>query len=119
MEKLRDGDVVDQKIREIIAREIEDVKSKLDALSRKDLLAAIDAFETGVSYLYKAMDLETDAATKLRQRRNEVQLKEAVSLPTSPAHVDLIVIDAGMRNMELTEFGEESKNIALSGKKEI
>ena len=51
VEKLRDGDVVDQKIREIVAREIEDVKSKLDALSRKDLLAAIDVFETGVSYL--------------------------------------------------------------------
>ena len=47
--------MVDQKIREIIAREIEDVESKLDALSRKDLLAAIDAFETGVSYLYKAI----------------------------------------------------------------
>ena len=117
LEKLKDGDVVDQKIREIIGREIEDVKSKLDALSRKDLLAAIDAFETGVSYLYKAIDLETDAATKLRQRRNEAQLKEARSLPTSPAHGDLIVIDAGMRNMELTEFGEESKTSLYQGKK--
>ena len=68
VEKLRAGDVVDQKIREIIAREIEDVKSKLDALSRKDLLAAIDAFGKGVSYLYKAIDLKTDAATRLRQR---------------------------------------------------
>ncbi|XP_068673425.1 uncharacterized protein [Montipora foliosa] len=116
VEKLKDGDVVDQKIREIIAREIEDVKSKLDALSRKDLLAAIDAFETGVGYLYKAMDLQTDAATKARQRTDEAQLKEAVSLTTSPAPVDSIVLAAGIRNMELTEFIGEARRALSEGK---
>ncbi|XP_068762324.1 uncharacterized protein [Montipora capricornis] len=116
VEKLRDGDVVDQKIREIIAREIEDVKSKLDALSRKDLLAAIDAFETGLRYLYKASDLKTDAATRSRQTANEAQLKEAVSLTTSPAPVDSIVLAAGMRNMELTEFVGEARRALSQGK---
>ncbi|XP_068670856.1 uncharacterized protein [Montipora foliosa] len=116
VEKLRDGDVVDQKIREIIAREIEDVKSKLDALSRKDLLAAIDAFETGLRYLYKARDLETDAATRSRERADEAHLKEAVSLPTSPAHVDAIVLTAEMRNMELTEFVGDARRALSEGK---
>ena len=115
VEKLRDGDVVDQKIREIIAREIEDVKSKLDALSRKDLLAAIDAFETGLRYLYKAVDLESDAATRERQRADEAQLKDAVSLPTSPAFLD--AIDAAeMRNTELTEFVGETRRALSQGK---
>ena len=116
VENLRDGDVVDQKLREIIAREIEDVKSKLDALSRKDLLAAIDAFETGVSYLYKAMDLETDEATRSRQRADEAQFKEAVSLPTSPAPIKSIVLAAAMRNMELTEFVGEARRALSEGK---
>ena len=46
--KLKRGDVTDNKIREFIQREMNDIKSKLDALSRKDLLTAIDAFQVGV-----------------------------------------------------------------------
>ena len=116
VEKLRDGDVVDQKIRNIIAREIKDVKSKLDALSRRDLLAAIDAFETGVRYLYKAVD--TDVATRSAQRADEEQLRDAVSLPTSPprAPVNSVVLTAGMRNMELKEFRGEAKRALSQGK---
>ena len=35
-EILKDGDVTDQKLHSLMVKEIEDVKSKLDALSRKD-----------------------------------------------------------------------------------
>ena len=115
-EKLRDGDVVDQKIREIIEREIEDVRSKLDALSRKDLLTAIDAFETGISYLYEAVDLLPGAATRARKREDEAQLKEAMSLLTSSAPVDAIVLATGMRNMELTEFVGDARRALSDGK---
>ena len=76
-EILKDGDVVDKKIREIIAREIEDVKLKLDALSRKDLLAAIDAFETGLRYLYRAMELETDATLSQGKERFKMAREKA------------------------------------------
>ena len=41
-EKLKEGDVTDQKFRGLIVREIDDIKSKLDGLSRKDLVASID-----------------------------------------------------------------------------
>ncbi|XP_068716087.1 uncharacterized protein [Montipora foliosa] len=116
VKKLRDGDVVDQKIREIIAREIEDVRSKLDALSRKDLLTAIDAFETGISYLYEAVDLLPGAARRGRKREDEAQLKEAVSLPTSSAPVDEIVLATGMRNMEPTEFVGDARRALSDGK---
>ena len=54
-EKLKDGDVTDNKIRELIQREINDIKSKLDARSRKDLLTALDAFQVGVRYLHQAL----------------------------------------------------------------
>ena len=62
-EKLKEGDVSDQKIRELIQREMNDIKSKLDALSRKDLLSAIDAFEVGVQYLHHALE------NRLRERQ--------------------------------------------------
>ena len=45
-EKLKEGDVTTNKIRELIQREINDIKSKLDALSRKDLLTAIVLFKS-------------------------------------------------------------------------
>ena len=44
-ERLKDGEVADQKFRDIIVRELEDIKTKLDGLARMYLLAAIDAFE--------------------------------------------------------------------------
>ena len=40
-EKLKDGDVTDQQLRSWIMDEIDDVKSKLDAMARKDLGASI------------------------------------------------------------------------------
>ena len=44
-ERLKEGDVTEQKFRSVIVREIDDIKSKLDGLSRKDLLARISFFE--------------------------------------------------------------------------
>ena len=71
-EKLKEGDVTDKKIRELIQREINDIKSKLDVLSRKDLLTAVDAFEGGVRYLYQAREIAFDtvkSATCAKQTR--------------------------------------------------
>ena len=55
-EKLKDGDVTDQIFRDLIVREIDDVKSKLDGLSRKDLLASISFFKEGIELLYRVFD---------------------------------------------------------------
>ena len=38
-ERLKEGDVTDQKFRGLIVQEMDDIKSKLDGLSRKDLRA--------------------------------------------------------------------------------
>ena len=43
-ERLKEGDVTEQKFLSVIVREIDDIKSKLDGLSRKDLLASISFF---------------------------------------------------------------------------
>ena len=40
-EWLRDGEMTQQKFRGVIVREIEETKSRLDGLARKDLLASI------------------------------------------------------------------------------
>ena len=54
-EKLRDGDVTDAKIREIVVRELDDIKKKLEGLSRKDLLSSCTLLQEGVDLLYLSL----------------------------------------------------------------
>ena len=64
----------------------------------------------------KQFDLETDEATRSRQRADEAQFKEAVSLPTSPAPIKSKVLASAKRNMELTEFVGEARRALSEGK---
>ena len=47
-EKLKNGDATDQQLRSWIIEEFDNVNSKLDALSRKDLKASLSFFKEGV-----------------------------------------------------------------------
>ena len=54
--KLQEGDVTEQQFRDMIVREIDDIKSKLDGLTRRDLLTSISIFKEGIVFLYKVLD---------------------------------------------------------------
>ena len=65
-EKLRHGDVTDAKIREIVVRELDDIKKKLEGLSRKDLLSSCTLLQEGVDLLYlslRKLNLQQQALT--------------------------------------------------------
>ena len=68
--KLKDGDVTDAKIREIVVRELNDIKTKLDGLSRKDLLSSYSFLQEGVDFLNVSLN-----KSKLEQKAlmNETQ----------------------------------------------
>ena len=53
--KLRDGDVTDEKICEIIVRELDDIGKKLDGRSRTDLLSSCTLVQEGVDLLYVSL----------------------------------------------------------------
>ena len=55
-EKLDMGDVTDQMFRGLIVREIDEIKSKLDGLARKDLLASTSLFREGIELLYEVFE---------------------------------------------------------------
>ncbi len=55
-ERLNDSDVNEEKCRQIVVRELDDIKSKLDGLSRKDLLASLSFFKEGVTRLYISLE---------------------------------------------------------------
>ena len=55
-QKLEEGDIDDSQCRQIIVRELDDIKTKLDGLSRKDLLASLSFFKEGVTRLYISLE---------------------------------------------------------------
>ena len=55
-QRLNEGDINDAELRQIIVREVDDIKTKLDGLSRKDLLASLSFFEEGVTRLYISLE---------------------------------------------------------------
>ena len=96
-ERLKDGDVTDRIFRDLIVREIDDVKSKLDGLSRKDLLSSISFFKEGIELLYQVFD-------KARITSDMKTCHEAVSFVK------------GMKKLELTSLDESATRLLSDAK---
>ena len=104
-EKLKDGDITDQKFRGLIVREIDDIKSKLDGLSRKDLLASISFFEEGIELLYDLFDkVHTARSTSEHGATAQAACVEAFSLAKE------------MRKLELSGLDESAKRVRSDAK---
>ena len=86
--KLKDGDVTDQQFRSIVMREIDDVKSKLDGLSRKDLSASITFFREGIKFLYEVFE-EKRSMSEYGADTAQAACAEAVSLAEGMKHLEL------------------------------
>ena len=56
VDKLYEGDLTDESVRGLIVREIYQVKEKLDALARKDLLSSVSFLKEGLLRLSMALD---------------------------------------------------------------
>ena len=104
-EKLNEGDVTDQKFRGLIVREIDEIKSKLDGLARKDLLASISLFKEGIELLYEVFE---SARPSSEHRAIEA---------AATACVEPFDIAKEMRKLQLTAL-DESATRKLSTAKE-
>ena len=107
-EKLKDGDVTDQKFRGLIVREIDDIKSQLKGLARKNLLASISFFKEGIELLYEVFG-------KARRKREHGTIKEEAAAGTASA--EAVSLAKGMRRLELTDL-DESATRALANAKD-
>ena len=103
-EILKNGDVTDQRFHSLIVREIDDIKSKLDALSRKDLEASISFFEEGIALLYEVFDI-----VKSRNERGAATAQAACD--------EAFSLVEGITRLELTGL-DESATRKLSTAKE-
>ena len=110
-ERLKEGDVADQKIRDLIVREVEDIKLKLDGLSRKDLLAAVDSFKTGIRYFFEVFDVKPSSQANVGitdENLSEHDLEEAMKT---------VSVAAEIRKLEEMDFNETMKNNFFQAKK--
>ena len=86
--ELKDGDVTDQRFRGIIMREIDDMKSKLDGLSRRDLLASISFFREGIELLYGVFE-ETRSRSEYGADKGKAACADVLSLTEGMKHLKL------------------------------
>ena len=95
-EKLNEGDVTDQKFRGLIVREIDEIKSKLDGLARKDLKTSISLFREGVELLYEVFE----SARPSREHHTKTA--------AATACVEEFDIAKEMRKLELSALDESA-----------
>ena len=100
-EILKDGDVTDCSL---IVRKIDNIKSTLDALSRKSLEASISFFEEGIALLYEVFDI-----VKSRNERGAATAQAACD--------EAFSLVEGITRLELTGL-DESATRKLSTAKE-
>ena len=120
-ERLKDGDVIDQKFRGLIVREIDDIKSKLDGLARKDLLTSISYFRQGIVYLFQlldktegAMNLTIAAQAKMETKRKGLDV--TFQLPEATAAANTVSLAEDLRKTKLTELDEADGRVLSNAK---
>ena len=95
-EKLQDGDVVDNKFRGWIVDDLDDIKSKLDAISRKDLRTSISRLQKGVERLNMSFGESSFGESSFGESGNSStsELPSAGATETKPAQQSVTVEDA-------------------------
>ena len=95
--RLEDGDVTDEECRRLIVRELDDIKSKLDGLARKDLLSSLLFLQEGVNRLYQSL-LQSPSDENTPESSESVTTVEAASsrdtAPHSPVNEAIALIKA-------------------------
>lgn len=87
-ERQKEGNVAEQTFRDLIVRDIEDIKLKLNALSRRNLRAVLDDFETGLRYLNDAAygrngDKEAERALSEAKERFRMACENSIKAPNN------------------------------------
>ena len=107
--KLKDGDVTDTKAREIVVRELNEIKTKLDGLSRKDLLGSYSFLQEGVDFLSASVDRPKLGYKSLM---NETQDNEDESSRMSSG------VESGML-AEVLQLSHAIETLNVSGNKSL
>lgn len=120
-ERLMEGDVTDEQFRNMIVREIDDIKSKLNGLARKDLLTSISFFKEGIVSLYQALDKKTGgeggAVTARAEPETEEDKSQPLCLQSVTAGMKTVSLVRGQGIMQLSDLDDTGKRALADAKK--
>ena len=112
--KLREGDVTDQKFGNLIVREIDDIKTKLDGLARKDILASINFFKEGIAILYEVFKkAKRDEKCAITAKADE---NLDVSLQSSATGIKTVSLTQSLKNLRLDDLDEITRELLSDAK---
>ena len=112
-EKLKDGGLTDQKLRGIIVREFDEIKSKLDAISRKDLLTSVSSLQEGIISLIMSYGESLESGNSSISR---LPSAGACSIEAKPSLPSVTVEDAITLANAIGKMKIESKDRLESAK---
>ena len=117
-EKLQDGGLTDQKFREWIVPELDDIKSKLDAMSRKDLRASINFFKIGIERLKISVGESCQSGdpgeSPSTSTKSAQQLEDAVALANGNATGKLKIESSERCDLAKKSFEKASTQATLA-----
>ena len=118
-DKFKHGDLADEKLREIIVRDLTDIKSKLDCMSLKDLNASYSFLKEGVELLNLALDKSNedqkasegsaDEATRVMNDTASGILNAALPFPQA---IEKLKISSGKRFISAQDCFKASREKA-------
>ena len=86
-ETLNEMNLNDEKCRQIVVLELDDIKAKLDGFSRKDLLASLSFLKEGVTRLYISLDISGESSgqpnTSKPHKTDKSKLRDATATRTA------------------------------------
>lgn len=121
-EKLKEGDVTDEKLRSLIVREVDKINSKLDGLARKDLLSSISAFKEGIAILFDVFD---EANKRVRENATgpaaaaaaiAVESAEVCLQLSASAQARAVSLANKLTNLPLIDLNESTKELLSDAK---
>ena len=120
-DKLKDGDVVDQKLRSWIVNEIESINLKLDAGAKSDLGASLSTLKEGFILLKTVLvkDQSCEDSTETSDEGGEAEGSLQSDLHTSTAKLSCItsVLTRTMKNLKISDLVDSKKEALFEAKK--
>ena len=120
-EKLKGGDVTDEKLRNLIVREIDQINSKLDGLARKDLLSSISNFKEGIAIFFDVFDKANKGVKELKESVTGQAAAAAATTEVSvQSSASTQAVEGSLANklahLQLIDLDESSKELLSSAK---
>ena len=114
--KLEDGGLTDQKLRSLIVREFDEIRSKLDAISRADLLTSISSLQEGIISLMMSYDESFDSGNP---STSKLPSAGTCSVESKPSLLSVTVEDAMTLANAIGKMKIESNSRLKSAKKSL